>query len=213
MDLSATIESHRHYIETVGSAIVLLFISGAILAVMCGGAYATSAEGFNGVSLAFLVGALVSLAALLLVLAAVVFALFGIRSRERYDLAPPAPQIVKVIEQAQPVTVTPPVLSSGVEIAPHMVGEWLDKDDLAWLCRYIALKKDWTARTLEGLPLPKSHLVITNKDGDETHPTTYARLMLLFTGSGLIVNRSDRKTGELTETDPDKMLEKILKRF
>lgn len=150
---------------------------------------------------------------LTVVLVCAVLAIRVIWQRHRHDLTPPAPQIVKVIEQAPPIAVTPPVLSTGVEIQPHMVGEWLDKDDLAWLCRYIALKKDWTARTLEGLPLPKSHLVITNKDGDETHPTTYARLMLLFTGSGLIVNRSDRKTGELTETDPDKMLEKILKRF
>lgn len=101
-------------------------------------------------------------------------------------------------------------ISTGVEIT--MVGNIIDKRDLEYFCRQIAATHDWTARRWEGLTLPFGYR-ISNKDASGLgEPTSYARLLALFTGCKppLILNRSDRKTGELTESDPDRMLNRII---
>lgn len=100
-------------------------------------------------------------------------------------------------------------VTSGIEI--ERVGNLIDRRDLEYFAEQIAATKDWTARRWENITLPYGYH-ITNRDGSPEHPTSYAKLIALFTDCKppLIVERSDRKTGVLTETDPGRMVKLII---
>ncbi len=101
-------------------------------------------------------------------------------------------------------------VSQGVEIT--YVSNLIDKRDLFYFCTQIAATKDWTARRWEGITLPYGYK-ISNKDTSGIgEATSYRKLMALFTGCKppLLVDRGEGKTGTLTETDPNKMVARIL---
>ncbi len=221
-----TLESHKPYLDTLWQGATLLVISSLVLMVATGVAYAAgnTPHGWevNGVSLAFAIGAALALILVAVVIIGIAIAFYTISRNQQHqramDLLDRQPTQIKVIEQPAAAPAAPLVLSSGVEISPHMVGDWLDQDDLKSLCAYIAKSKTWTAAKLEGFPLTNSHDYITNKDSTNAQgqpkPTTYARVMRLFTECmpPIIDQRGGpgNKTGTLTTTDPDEMFRRIM---
>lgn len=130
-----------------------------------------------------------------------------VKAHQRHVYPEPTPLPVANIPQQ--ITTMP--ITKGVT-QPELIGG-IDVDDLRMLCAYIVRRRKWTAETLEGMELPKSHLIITNKDTKDGQgnpkDTTYKRVMSLFERAHAFDGRDKGKTGTLTTGDSDELLKML----